>query len=391
MDRSWVAVLSIQLPRCEARRSSGILRWTSVFAVVLLCASAFVGTARAEDRAPPAPDGAPLSSDSNPNDGASAGSPDSSATATETSAETNASAATDTSADATDTTDTSAATDTSTATDTSATTPGATTDTAAATTEATDTPGAAAGTSAATTGTPGATTDTSGAAPSDPSGGSDAQAPDSTSGTASASMEAGASAPTPTPADAGAPAEAGASPTAASGSTDPVPAGSSAPTVRNEATIVLVVPTSGLAPKNGTVRVVRRAVDSRMIVICGLAPLARAPTDLGRVLFGQSSAHETTQIAQPGAGPGGGRSGRLDGASRPGSPRLPLPDRQPQGPIAPGSSPGSGSSGGFHGGADLGLMAAPFSLVSHWGSGLITPFEGRRPALLFAFLLERPG
>ena len=103
MDRSWVAVLSIQLPRREARRSSGILRWTSVFVAALICASAFVATARAEDRAPPAPDGAPLSSDSTPNDGASASSPDTSATATETSAATDASAATDTSADATDT------------------------------------------------------------------------------------------------------------------------------------------------------------------------------------------------------------------------------------------------------------------------------------------------
>src|SRR2546430_7238841 len=75
MDRSWVAVLSIQLPCCEARRSSGILRWTAVFVAALVCASAFVATARAEDRAPPAPDGAPLSSDSTPNDGASASPP----------------------------------------------------------------------------------------------------------------------------------------------------------------------------------------------------------------------------------------------------------------------------------------------------------------------------
>src|SRR5262245_10872249 len=99
MDQSWDALLSIQLPPCEAGRSSGTLRWTSVFVAVLVCASAFVGTARAEDRAPPAPTGAPLSSDSTTNDGASAGS----ATATETPAATDASAPTDTSAAATNT------------------------------------------------------------------------------------------------------------------------------------------------------------------------------------------------------------------------------------------------------------------------------------------------
>src|SRR6185503_15184810 len=117
MDRSSVAVLSIQLPRCEARRSSRILRWTSVFVAALLCALAFVATAQAEDRAPPAPDGAPLSSDSTPNDGASATPPDPAA-ATGTSGGTDASAATDAPA-ATDAS--AAATDASAGTDTSAT------------------------------------------------------------------------------------------------------------------------------------------------------------------------------------------------------------------------------------------------------------------------------
>src|SRR6266516_2931064 len=251
MDRSWVAVLSIQLPCCEARRSSGILRWTAVFVAALVCASPFVATARAEDRAPPAPDGAPLSSDSTPNDGASASPPDSSATATETSAATDASAAT----------------------------------------------------------------------PSDTSSGSDAQAPDSTSGAASASTEAGALPPTPTPADAGAPTEAGASTSAASGSADPVPAGSPATTDRNEATIA-VVPTSKLARKIGAVGVFRSKVDCRMIVVCGFAPLARAPSDFERALFNKCSSHEAARPGLPGGRPGGS-SGRPDGAQRPGSPRLP--------------------------------------------------------------------
>src|SRR5256885_14237686 len=101
MDRSWVAVLSIQLPCCEARRSSGILRWTAVFVAALVCASAFVATARAEDPAPPAPDGAPLASDSTPHDGASPRPPGSPAPATETPPATDASAPSDTTSAAT--------------------------------------------------------------------------------------------------------------------------------------------------------------------------------------------------------------------------------------------------------------------------------------------------
>src|SRR5262249_59760230 len=109
--------------------------------------------------------------------------------------------------------------------------------------------------------------------------------------------------------------------------------------------------------------VVRSQVYSGMIGICGLRPLARGRSDLGRVLFGQSSAHETTQTAQPAAAPGEGRNGRMDGPPRPGSPRRPPLDPQPEGPIAPGSSPGSGSSGGFHGGGGLRLTAAPLPLL----------------------------
>jgi hypothetical protein len=166
-----------------------------------------------------------------------------------------------------------------------------------------------------------------------------------------------------------------------------VPAGSPAPTGRNETT---VVPTSRLAPKTGAVGVVRSAVDCRMIVVCGLAPLARAPSDFERVLFGHCPAHEAAQAGQPGARPGE-RSGRPDGAQRPRSPRLPAPDPQPQGPTAPGSSPGSGGTGGFHSGADLGLFSALLSLAPLWGTRLVMPFERRRPAQLFAFSLERPG
>jgi hypothetical protein len=168
-----------------------------------------------------------------------------------------------------------------------------------------------------------------------------------------------------------------------------VPAGSPVPTDRDEATIA-VVSTSKLARKIGAVGVVRSKVDCRMIVVCGLAPLARPPSDFERVLFGQCSAHEAARPGLPG-GRAGGSSGRPDGAQRPGSPRLPAPDPQPQGPTAPGSSSGSGGTGGFHSGADLGLNATLLSLAPLWGSCPVTPYERRRHAVLLALSLERPG
>jgi len=122
-----------------------------------------------------------------------------------------------------------------------------------------------------------------------------------------------------------------------------------------------------------------------------LASLARAPTDFERVLFGQCPTHDATPAEQQGTQPGGGRGGPSDDAQPPGSPRLPAPDPQPQGPTAPGSSLGSGGSGGFHSGNHLGLIATVLSLAPLWGTRLITPFERRRPAQLFAFSLERPG
>jgi hypothetical protein len=168
-----------------------------------------------------------------------------------------------------------------------------------------------------------------------------------------------------------------------------VPAGLPAPTDSDEATIA-VVSTSKLARKIGAVGVVRSKVDCRMIVVCGLPPLARAPSDFERALFGQCSAHEAARPGLPGGRPGGS-SGRPDGAQRPGSPRLPAPDPQPQGPTAPGSSSGSGGTGGFHSGADLGLSATLLSLAPLWGSCPVTPYERRRRAVLLVLLLERPG
>jgi hypothetical protein len=167
-----------------------------------------------------------------------------------------------------------------------------------------------------------------------------------------------------------------------------VPAGSPGPTDRNEATIA-VVPTSKLARKIGAVGVVRSKVDCRMIVVCGLAPLTRAPSDFER-LFGQCPAHEAARPGLPGGRPGGS-SGRPDGAQRPRSPRLPAPDPQPPGPTAPGPAPGSGGTGGFHSGADLGFSATLLSLAPLWGSRPVTPYERRPRAVLLVLSLERPG
>jgi hypothetical protein len=136
--------------------------------------------------------------------------------------------------------------------------------------------------------------------------------------------------------------------------------------------------------------VVRSKVDCRMIVRCGLAPLARVPSNFGRALFDQCSAEEAARPGLPGGRPVGS-SDRPDGTQRPRSPRLPAPDPQPQGPTAPGSSSGSGGTGGVHSGADLGLNATLLSLARLWGSHPVTPYERRRHAVLLALSLERPG
>ncbi len=253
------------------------------------------------------------------------------------------------------------------------------TTTSGATTEATETSGAP--------------TDTAVATPSDTPGGSEGQAPDSTNGAASASTDAGASTDTSAPSSAGAPPVVAAPSSAATGSTESAPPASPpAPADRDEATIEPLVPTFRPAPETGAVGLIRRAFDCRVIVVCGLAPLTRAPSDSERVLFGRCPPREATKAGQPGARSGEG-SGRPNGAQRPSSPRPPAPDHQPQGPSAPGSLLGFSSSGGsgFHSGAVLGLTEALLSLTPPEGRRLATPLERRRRALLLVFSLERPG
>jgi hypothetical protein len=396
-EGSWVVVLSVHLPRCEGHRSPGVLGWAAALIAAFLCASAFIATARAEDSPPPTSDGAASSSDSTTTSGATTKATDTSGATTEATDTSGATTeATDTSGATTEATDTSGAT--TEATDTSGATTEAT-DTSGATTEATDTPGAtteatdASGATTEATDTSGATTDTAGATPSDTSGGSEAQAPDSTNEAASASTDAGASTDTSAPSSAGAPTEVAAPSSAATGSTESAPPASPpAPADRDEATIEPLVPTFGLAPETGAVGVIRRAFDCRVIVVCGLAPLARAPSDSERVLLGRCPPQEATKAGQPAARSGEG-SGRPNGAQRPRSPRPPAPDHQPEGPSAPGSLLGFSSSegSGFHSGAVLGLTGALLSLTPPQGRRLVTPLERRRRALLLVFSLERPG
>jgi hypothetical protein len=406
-EGSWVVVLSIQLPRCEGHRSPGVLGCTAALIAAFLCASAFIATARAEDSPPPASDGAASSSDSTTTSGATTEATDTSGATTEaTDTPGTTTEATDTSGATTEATDTSGATTEATdtsgatteATDTSGTTTEAT-DTSGATTEATDTSGAtteatdASGATTEATDTSGAPTDTAGATPSDTSGGVEGQAPDSTNEAASASTDAGASTDTSAPSTAGAPTEVAAPSSAATGSTESAPPASPpAPADRDETTIEPLVPTFRLAPETGAVGLIRRAFDCRVIVVCGLAPLTRAPSDSERVLFGRCPPQEPTKAGQPGARSGEG-SGRPNGAQRPSSPRPPAPDHQPQGPSAPGSLLGFSSSGGsgFHSGAVLGLTGALLSLTPPEGRRLVTPLERRRRALLLVFSLERPG
>jgi len=81
---------------------------------------------------------------------------------------------------------------------------------------------------------------------------------------------------------------------------------------------------------------------------------------------------------------------RPAGAHAP-SPRLPVPDHEPQMPSAPGAASGASSSGSGHAGSILAAAAAVLSLTPRDEARPISLIELHRRALPFAFLLERPG
>ena len=373
MEGSSVGVPSIQPPRCERRGAPGFLGCTAAVLAAVLCASVFVATARAEDPPTPASDGAVSSSDSIPAERASAASTDNTATVTNTTD--SSGTTTDTSAIATDAS--CAATESTDGSGTTTDTCGTTTDTSATATDTTD--------SSATA------TDASCAAPSDTSGGSDAQASNSADGAASTSTPAAPSVDTRVLENSGASSSGDGSPADSPASSSPTPEGPSGSTTSDSQSDVTVVPTSGRAAETGAIVVIRCGVDRRVIVVCGLAPLTRAPSDSERVLLGPCNTQlEATQAGQPDARTGEG-SGRPHAAPRLTSPRLPAPDNEPQVPTTLGSSLGSGSAGGFHGGAVLGVLAAGLSLIPLGGERLVKLVELRRRALPVAFLLDRPG
>jgi SAM-dependent methyltransferase len=124
-------------------------------------------------------------------------------------------------------------------------------------------------------------------------------------------------------------------------------------------------------------------VDCRVNTVCAETP--------GSLVLASCPAKAATVQAEPPAARTNGAQSRSDGTRGPKSPRLPIPDREPQMPSAPGASSGSGSSGGPDGGSSLGVTAAMLSLTPWGGTRLITRIEQCPRALPLAFLLDRPG
>jgi hypothetical protein len=342
-----------------------------------------VATARAEDPSPPASGGASATTGTDP------GGTDASGTTGETGTTTGETGGSGTTG-GTDTSGTTGGTDTSGTTggtDTSGTAGG--TDTSG-TTGGTDTSGTTGGTG--TTGETGTSGTTGGTETSGTSGGT---ATTGTSGTAETSGTSVVASSSPEPSPQPPQKQDSAPGTADPGATTPAPArvddgdpvpsrGSFTPAVGGEGT--LVAASRHHAPQARAVG--RRVVECRTAG-CGLPDPAGAAPGSKRLLFGPWSPLEAARDGRPAARTEGGR-GPPQHAQPPTSPRLPAPN-QPQGPTAPTSALWSGSSGGFQGGAVLGLIAALLSLMPRWTRRLVTPFERRRPALLLALSLERPG
>ncbi|MDP9226923.1 MAG: hypothetical protein M3P18_24385 [Actinomycetota bacterium] len=395
MERSSVAVLAIQRPRCEGRRGPRLLGCTAALLAALVCGSVFVATAQAEDLPPPASDGAALSSDPIAIDPASAAPPATSATGT---------GATDTATDATDTS-------------------GITTDATDPTTDALDP-------STGTTGTSGTATDatdpSTGTTALDPSGGSDGRASDShkQSGERGRSNAANGTDSVPPP-SAYPPAEGGSQlPSHSASSSEQVGgssiSSSSPPEVRSESTFgatsrddglttdsplddlsrsgaggagddATVALASGVSLETGAVGLIRWRVGLRFIVVCRSPILSRAHFDPDRGLLAQWPAQVQATDAGRSRVRAGGESGRPDGSQRPRSHRSPAPDDEPPVPIAPSSGLGSGSSGGSPNGTVLGVITLLFSVIPPRNDRLVRLVERRLRALHLFFFLERPG
>jgi hypothetical protein len=503
MEAGRAGVLGIRPPRCGERRAQGVLRCILVLVAVILCASTFVATARAENLPPPVSGGTAQLSASIPTNRAfgaardgtgaptdacaalrdatgtsassGAGSPDTSddsdvqgsdttnevASAARDSSASNVTSGavtsrsmTDDSASATDasataTSDTSPTRIGNSATPTDTSDPSATaevardpSDTAEVTSDpfatATDTldssptttgpPAAAMGTASIATDTTvptpsaGASLDTSGSSHLASDSTADAanastdsraraapppgnSGPDIPTATANSSMAPVSSARSPAPAgsqlsagSATSPVEMGAPSFGSSASSFPTetPSDSIASDCPyGDAALVQLARTFGPAPEIGAIGVNSWGVDCGLTVVCGLAPLARTPSDFEWGLVSQCPRCLGDIKTPPQAGQLTARtSGDSDlrhGGKRPGSSRLPAPGHQLPVPIPYGSAPGSGSFEGSHGGAVLGVVAALPSLTPLNGSRLFTLVERRWRALRLLLSLERPG
>ena len=130
--------------------------------------------------------------------------------------------------------------------------------------------------------------------------------------------------------------------------------------------------------------------DCRFSVLCGGALLARSPFESAQALFNSWPLREASST-QRGSRSGGDRD-RTVGAQPPRVPiPPPAPNHQPDGPTAPGAFFGFGSSGGFHNGGLLALMAVLLGFTFLQSTRRVTPPEQRVHGPLLVLSLERPG
>jgi hypothetical protein len=173
--------------------------------------------------------------------------------------------------------------------------------------------------------------------------------------------------------------------------TDVTTEGSSPQFVGAELVTIVPFPTSaGSKPKLRAVGAGSWLDDCRLGGLCGVASFPRSPFESAQALF-NSWPLRGASPTQPGARSGGDRD-RTEGAQPPRAPiPPPAPNHQPDGPTAPGAFFGFSSSGGFHNGGLLALMAVLLGFTFLQSTRRVTPPEQRVHGPLLVLSLERPG
>ena len=155
--------------------------------------------------------------------------------------------------------------------------------------------------------------------------------------------------------------------------------------------LVAIVPT-GRAREDR--RDARDALDDRVSVggVCSLAALAMATAafDSARALVDPWSIRESRRL-QSGSRSGGDSSTSRQGGAQQQPPIPPAPNHQPQGPGTPGALVGFSSSAGSHGAGIFGFVAILLGFALVQSTRLITPPKQRRRGLFLVLSLERPG